>query len=348
MSFNHIIEFEQNTFSKRNKFRDLREKKDDREKRRKMPFLKFCVLVNLHDDDEEVNEEPERQTEKIEVIDLMVVNEDVAKPSLITEDEKIIETAKSIIPEINDDVLRIIFKHVIDDIFENILKDENVGKEAGSIMCTDRRFNIIFTEVFFDELDYYVKKMRVFETVLLSQTENEVTSEINDIENTEPLESLPEIKKMYRSEFLLRVMTKNKSLENIFLKDKYQAATEYINMILEDIMIRDDFDSHIFAMIKKVFSLGALEKNRLQDMLRNKYQEKVTYEIDVINLLNLCCVVNNFIRLLHDLRPEDLYFDFIESGLLRELYNNFQKDYEKPLIAKKFIDSVISYLDTTL
>ncbi|CAG8817895.1 12451_t:CDS:1, partial [Racocetra persica] len=319
-----------NTFSKRNKFRDLREKKDDREKRRKMLFLKFCVLVNLHNDDEEVNKEPERRTEKIEVIDLTVVDKDVVKPSLITEDEKIIETAKSIIPEINDDVLRIIFKHVIDDIFENILKDENVEKEARSIMCTDRRFNIIFTEVFFN----YVKKMRVFETVLLSQNENEVTFEISDIENTEPLESLPEIKKMYRSKFLLRVMTKNKSLENIFLKDKYQAATKYINMILEDIMIRDDFDSYIFAMIKKVFSLGALEKNGLQDMLRNKYQEKVTYEIDVINLLNLWCVVNNFIRLLHDSRPEDLYFDFIKSGLLYELYNNFQKDYKEPLTTK--------------
>ncbi|CAG8684391.1 18097_t:CDS:1, partial [Racocetra persica] len=47
------------------------------------------------------------------VIDLMVVDEDVAKPSLISEDEKIIETAKSIVFRINDDVLRIIFKHVI-------------------------------------------------------------------------------------------------------------------------------------------------------------------------------------------------------------------------------------------
>ncbi|CAG8753674.1 20157_t:CDS:1, partial [Racocetra fulgida] len=238
----------------------------------------------------------EKRTEKIEVIDLTVVDEDVAKPSLISEDEKIIK--------INDNVLRIIFKHVIDEIFENILKDENVGKEAGNIMCTDRRFNIIFTKVFFKELDYYVKKMRVFETVLLSQTEIEVTSEIN-IENTKHLESLPEIKKMYRSEFLLRVMTKNKSLENILLKHKYQAVTEYINMILEDIMsIRDDFDSHIFAMIRKIFSLEALEKNGLQDMLRIKYQKKVTYKIDVIELLNLWCVVNNFVSLLHDLSPE--------------------------------------------
>ncbi|CAG8725081.1 13682_t:CDS:1, partial [Cetraspora pellucida] len=204
-----------------NNFRDLREQPDDRKKRRKKSFPNCYVLVNLHDDDEKVTE---RRTEKIEVIDLTVVDEDVAKPSLISEDEKIIETAKSMVSKINDDVLRIIFKHVIDEIFENILKDENVGKEAGNIMCTDRRFNIIFTKVFFKELDYYVTKMRVFETVLLSQTENEVTSEIN-IENTERLESLPEIKKMYRSEFLLRVMTKNKSLENIFLKYKYQAAT---------------------------------------------------------------------------------------------------------------------------
>ncbi|CAG8563039.1 8116_t:CDS:2, partial [Dentiscutata erythropus] len=249
----------------------------------------------------------ERRTEKIEVIDLTVVDEDVTKQSLI-------ETAKSM--------------------------------EAGNIMCTIRRFNIIFTEVFFKELDYYFKKMRVFETVHLSQTENEVTSEIN-IENTERLESHPEIKKMYRSEFLLRVMTKNKSLENIFLKYKYQAAIEYINMILEDIMIRDDFDSRIFTMIKKVFSLEALEKNGLQDILRKKYQTKVIYEIDVIELLNLWCVVNNFVSLLHDLSSEDLYFEFIESGLLRELYNNFQKDYEEPLTAEKFIDSVKFYLDNT-
>ncbi|CAG8783094.1 10680_t:CDS:1, partial [Cetraspora pellucida] len=124
-------------------------------------------------------------------------------------------------------------------------------------------------------------------------------------------------------------------------------ATEYINMILEDIMIRDDFDSHIFAMIKKVFSLEALEKNGLQDMLRKKYQTKVTYEIDVIDLLNLWCVVNNFVSLLNDLSSEALYFAFIESGLLRELYNNFQKDYEEPLTAKKFIDLVKFNLDNT-
>ncbi|CAG8800403.1 5837_t:CDS:1, partial [Racocetra persica] len=159
--------------------------------------------------------------------------------------------------------------------------------------------------------------------------------------------SLPEIK-MYKSEFLLRVMTKNKSLENIFLRKKDQAVTEYIYMILEDIMIRDDFDSHIFAIIKKVFSLKALDQNRLQDMLRKKYQEKVPYKIDVIKLLNLWCVVNNFVKLLlHDSRPEDLYFAFIESGLLCELYNNFQDDYEELLTAKKFIDLVLSYLNNT-
>ncbi|CAG8770976.1 20934_t:CDS:2, partial [Racocetra persica] len=205
---------------------------------------------------------------------------------------------------------------VIDDIFENILKDENVGKEAGSIMCTNRRFNSLFTIVFFKELNYYIKQIRVFETVSLPQTEDEITSEINNIENMELLESLPEIK-MYGSEFLLRVMTKNKSFENIFLRNKDQATTEYIYMILEDIIIRDDFDSHIFAIIKKVFSLEALKKNGLQDMLRKKYQEKVPYEIDVIKLLNLWCVVDNF------------------------------EDHEEPLTAKKFIDSVIFYLNNT-
>ncbi|CAG8824617.1 45417_t:CDS:1, partial [Gigaspora margarita] len=87
-------------------------------------------------------------------------------------DEKIIEIAKSMVPEINDDILRVTFKHVIDNIFENILKDENVKKEARGIMCTNRKFNILFTEVFFKELDYYIKKMRVFETVLLLHTKD--------------------------------------------------------------------------------------------------------------------------------------------------------------------------------
>ncbi|CAG8623226.1 12205_t:CDS:2 [Racocetra fulgida] len=269
---------------------------DNREGKQKIPFPKFYVLVNLPDDDEivekqtrrcvsrkdiqipanaiiidltKIDKEPENRTEKIEVIDLTVVDEDAEKPSRITEDKKIIETAKSMIPEIINDVLRVIFKHVIDDIFENILKDETVGKEARSIMCTDRRFNILFANVFFKELNYYVKKMRVFETL----SEDEITSEINDVENTELLELLPKIK-LYRSEFLLRVMTKNKSFENIFLRNKDQAATEYIYMILEDIMIRDNFDSHIFAIIKKVFSLEALEKNGLQDMLRKNTKKK--------------------------------------------------------------------------
>ncbi|KAF0496831.1 hypothetical protein F8M41_020909 [Gigaspora margarita] len=178
------------------------------------------------------------------------------------------------VPEIYDDILRVIFRHVINDIFENILKDENVGKEVGSIMCTNRRFNILFTKVFFKELDYYVKKMRVFETVSLPQTEDEITSEINDIKNTELLESLPEIK-MYRSEFLLRVMNKNKYFENIFMRNKDQDATEYIYMVLEDIMIRDDFDSHIFAIIKKVFSLEALEyKICYEKNTKKKYHMK--------------------------------------------------------------------------
>ncbi|CAG8847815.1 17524_t:CDS:1, partial [Racocetra persica] len=145
-----------------------------------------------------IDKEPENRTEKIEVIDL-TVDEDAEKLSRITKDKKISETAKSMIPEIINDVLRVIFKHVIDDIFENILKDKNVGKEARSIICIDRRFNILFTNVFFKELDYYVKKIRVFETV----SEDEITSEINDVKNTELLESLPEIK-MYKSEFLLR------------------------------------------------------------------------------------------------------------------------------------------------
>ncbi|CAG8684058.1 2708_t:CDS:2, partial [Racocetra fulgida] len=294
----------QYAISKRRKIRksNTDENEDDRDAKRKMPFPKVHLVVNLLDDVEievedmqilanvidltRIDKEPERQTEKNEVIDLMIGDEDASKPSRISEDEKIIETVKLMVPEINNDILRVIFKHIIDDIFENILKDENVGKEAGSIMCTDRRFNILFTEVFFKELDYYVKKMRVFETVSLPQIEDEKT---NDIENTELLESLPEIE-----------------------INKNQAATEYIYMILEDIMIRDDCDIHIFAMIKKVFSLEALEKNGLQDMLRKKYQEKVLYKIDVIGLLKLWCVVNDFVRLLHDSRPEYLYLAYID------------------------------------
>ncbi|CAG8674405.1 23967_t:CDS:2, partial [Racocetra persica] len=45
------------------------------------------------------------RTEKNEVIDLTIGDEDVAKPSCITEDEKIIETARSMVPEIYDDML---------------------------------------------------------------------------------------------------------------------------------------------------------------------------------------------------------------------------------------------------